>query len=496
MYVSSLAIYLGLAASPALSQQIFDVWTTTWDRTQLFTYQNLLPNPVNFVAPSSSGRADISIDDGTYYQIMVGVGASLTDSAAFVLSDLKNQNPANYWSLMYTLFDPTDGVKAAGLSYLRVPLGASDFSANVYNFNDADGDVELRSFDINKAPWYLFSIIKDIQGINPYLKVHLLPWSPPGWMKDSGTMKGGSLNSDYVGVYANYLLKSLQGFQSHGIYAHAISVQNEPEHSDETYPSTYMRATQEAKVGAALRALMDDNGFSDVRIVGYEHNWDDAGDHPVQLMEDAASAFAGVAFHCYEGDVAQQDAFRHSFPNKEVYLTECTGIYGSDWWSDIKASLIFIGSVNRGSSTALMWNLALDGNGSPKLPGTASCGTPCRAVVTVNSDGSYDFNQEFYAMAHTSKAILPRDLDGPFGRRIEATVDDGLASNLQVTAYVTGRSNSSEYRRYSLVVLNWDDKKDNGTWDARSVEGTIGFRGLRATYTFPVGVTTLWWYAQ
>lgn len=41
-----------------------------------------------------------------------------------------------------------------------------------------------------------------------------------------------------------------------------------------------------------------------------------------------------------------------------------------------------------------MWNLALDGNGSPKLPGTASCSTACRAVVTVNSDGSYTLNQE------------------------------------------------------------------------------------------------------
>lgn len=54
----------------------------------------------------------------------------------------------------------------------------------------------------------------------------------------------------------------------------------------------------------------------------------------------------------------------------------------------------FIGSIQHWSMTGLMWNLALDGNGSPKLPGTNSCGTPCRPVATVNSDGSWSVNQE------------------------------------------------------------------------------------------------------
>lgn len=41
-----------------------------------------------------------------------------------------------------------------------------------------------------------------------------------------------------------------------------------------------------------------------------------------------------------------------------------------------------------------MWNLALNGLGEPKLPGTDSCGTPCRPIVTVNSNGTYNYNQE------------------------------------------------------------------------------------------------------
>ena len=47
-----------------------------------------------------------------------------------------------------------------------------------YSFNDVSGDTALNSFNIDNAPSYLFSVIRDIQAVNPYLKIHLLPWSP------------------------------------------------------------------------------------------------------------------------------------------------------------------------------------------------------------------------------------------------------------------------------------------------------------------------------
>lgn len=121
-----------------------------------------------------------------------------------------------------------------------------------------------------------------------------------------------------------------------------------------------------------------------------------------------------------------------------------------------------------------MWNLALDGNGQPMLPGTNSCSPPCRPVAAVNSDGSWSVNQEcassafspqlpkkltrlraVYAMAQASKAILPRDAGGPFGRRIGVSLGGSQNWALRVSAFVTGRANSNDWLRYSLVVLNW-----------------------------------------
>ncbi|KAI0802063.1 glycoside hydrolase [Irpex lacteus] len=483
-------------ALPAVAQQIYDIYSTTWDRSTLFTYQNLGSNPINFVSPGATGAADIVVNDGTIYQTMFGHGASLTDSSAQLLNNLKSANAANYWSLLGRLFDPTDGNNGAGLTYLRVPLGASDFSTNTYSFDDTSGDTSLNNFNIDKAPSYLFSIIKDINSINPYLKVHLLPWSPPGWMKDSGTMNGGNFLSQYSTPYANYLLKALQGFKNKGIPIYAIGIQNEPENSNPTYPTCKISASQEAQIGTTLRSLMNSNGFSNVKLIGYEHNWNDAAAYPVQVIQQANSAFAGVAFHCYAGSVSQQDSFHNAFPSKEVYFTECSGSLGSDWWSDIKWYMdnLYVGSVEHWSSAVLMWNLALDGSGNPELPGSNSCASPkCRGVVTI-SGSNYDFNQEFYAMAQASKAIVPKDKNGPWGQRIGVSVNGGTNWALRVGAYVTHRNSASDWNRYSLVVLNWNDNT-NGNWNPQTVKATIEFRGQQATYTFPVGVTTLWWYA-
>lgn len=39
------------------------------------------------------------------------------------------------------------------------------------------------------------------------------------------------------------------------------------------------------------------------------------------------------------------------------------------------------------------------------------------------------------------------------------------------------------------------DDSASTSWNPQPVKTTIEFRGMQATYTFPVGVTTLWWFA-
>ncbi|KAF7314148.1 Glycoside hydrolase family 30 protein [Mycena chlorophos] len=478
-------------------QQIWDVWQTKWDMTELFSSIGPRP-PLNFTTPpGAAGKVDIVVDETQVFQTMNGFGGSLTDSSALTLSNLKTKNSDNYWDVLTYLFDATDGANAAGFSYVRVPIGASDFSATVYSLDDTSGDTSFTHFNINNSPSYLFSTLLDILSINPALKVHILPWSPPGWMKTTGTMLGGSIESSMLTHYPTYLLKAVQGFESKGIPIFAISVQNEPENSNPTYPTCTWTPATEGQVGAALRTLLNNNGLSAVHLIGYEHNWGDAGEYPVELMEDDGSAYDGVAFHCYSGTYTDMATFHSAYPSKNMYFTECTGTFGSDWWSDIKWYMtnLWIGSVNEGVDVGLMFNFALNGDGGPILSGTTSCGGGCRAIVTVNSDGSYSYNQEFYAMAQASKASIPKDSGGPWGRRIAVSLSGSLASTFQATAFSTKRISSTDWNRYAIVVLNQNDGEPD-EWDPVSVTATIEFRGAQVQYTFPVGVTTLWWYAE
>jgi len=49
-------------------------------------------------------------------------------------------------------------------------------------------------------------------------------------------------------------------------------------------PSNLIDPYWEGQVGSQLRSLLNDNGFSDVILIGYDHNWDDAGEYPVELV--------------------------------------------------------------------------------------------------------------------------------------------------------------------------------------------------------------------
>lgn len=59
-------------------------------------------------------------------------------------------------------------------------------------------------------------------------------------------------------------------------------------------------------------------------------------------MQQAANAFAGVAFHAYAGQVTEQDVFHTAYPTKEIYFTEATGLIASDWWNDLKVSVVSV----------------------------------------------------------------------------------------------------------------------------------------------------------
>lgn len=86
-----------------------------------------------------------------------------------------------------------------GFNTLRVPIGASDFSPKRYTLDDSGSpDQSLNSFNADAAPSELYSVLLDIQSINPYVKLFLAAWTAPAWMKTSNSTDAGQFKDEYA----------------------------------------------------------------------------------------------------------------------------------------------------------------------------------------------------------------------------------------------------------------------------------------------------------
>ena len=103
---------------------------------------------------------------------------------------------------MRTLFDPSQGI---GVSFLRQPVGSSDFTAAAehYTYDDVPAgqtDFGLRHFSIAHDQQQILPLLRRAKQLNPALKVMATPWSPPAWMKTADSLVGGRLKDDPSGL--------------------------------------------------------------------------------------------------------------------------------------------------------------------------------------------------------------------------------------------------------------------------------------------------------
>ena len=94
----------------------------------------------------------------------------------------------------------------------------------------------------------IIPLVQQALQLNPQLKIMANPWSPPGWMKTSGSMIGGSLLPGMYAPFANYFVKYIQAYQAAGIPIHYISLQNEPLYVPGDYPGMSMDAATQRTV--------------------------------------------------------------------------------------------------------------------------------------------------------------------------------------------------------------------------------------------------------
>jgi glucosylceramidase len=425
--------------APLPARATVKLWLSTGDRRL-----RLVQQPDIDLGAQDGSPADVVIDTGKTYQSIVGFGAALTDSSAWLMQYKLDQRQRS--ALLQELFGPPPNLN---LNMTRLTIGASDFSLKQYTLDDLPtGQVDpgLQHFNVAANLLDVIPTVHEAMAFNPRLRIIASSWSAPAWMKTSANLIGGELLPQYESTYADYLVKYVDTFRRYGIPIFALTLQNEPGFVPITYPGMELSARTQERIitqylGPALASRKPKTLF-----LTWDHNWDDP-EQPLSVLADpdAARHVDGVAWHCYRGDPRAQGQVHNAYPKKDAYITECSG---GDWASSKNGELLWfarnllLGGLRNWAHGVVYWNLALDENYGPH---TGGCDT-CKGIVTIDSrTGAITRNDYYYAFAHFSRFVLP----GAFRVKSTAT-DHGLVN----VAFQNAASGS-----VVLVMINSDSKE-------------------------------------
>ncbi len=346
----------------------------------------------------------INFDDAHELQAITGVGAAMTDSSAWLIYD--NLRAATRASLMRHLF----GAAGINLGFIRLPMGASDFTVRgrPYSYDDlprGQSDQQLRHFSIAHDRAYIIPALKQMLGISSRVQILANPWSPPPWMKANGApddlqFRGSLLPAAYEPL-ANYFVKFIQAYAAAGVPIAAITPQNEPR-AAAGYPS--MGFPEPAEAQWIVNNLQPALGAAHLstKVYGGDAAWGASQYLDALATSQARSALTGIAWHCYSGIPAVMSKLHSLAPSLEEIVDEC-----APELTGYPVSEIVIGSIRNWASAVALWNIALDPSGGPVQPPNAGCGG-CRGLVTIDPHTHHvTYTLAYYQLGQFGRFVKP-----------------------------------------------------------------------------------------
>jgi glucosylceramidase len=397
------------------------------------------------VSGSAAGET-IGLDPENKFQDILGFGAAFTDASCYMFSQLSGDAREK---LFHQLFHPAE----LGLSVCRTCIGASDYSTELYSFDEGEPDPELQRFSIAHDRAYLLPMMKQAREVNPNLFLFSSPWSPPGWMKSNGSMLGGCIHKKHFPAYAQYFVKFLQDYAADGVPIQAVTSQNEVDtDQDGRMPACLWGQEYEIEfvrlhLGPALEAQK-----VPTKIWLLDHNYDLWGRAICELEAPGVKKYSrSIAWHGYVGDVSMVSKVHDAHPDVEMHWTEGgpdinDPNYATDWASWGRT---FTGALRNWCQSITGWNLALDEHGRPNI-GPFACG----GLVTIHSQTKeITRSGQYWAFAHFSHVIRR----GAHRFESSGTLEDldHVACKNPDGGKVLVITNHSNSRQVSLQMKGW-----------------------------------------
>jgi len=422
---------------------------TTADKTEM----RLSDNGILKFQPSKQlleTEPFVYIDAAHTFQTMVGIGGALTDASAETFAKLPK---AQQQELMTAYYDKKKGI---GYTMARTNINSCDFSSDTYTYV-ADGDKELKTFDVQHDQQYKIPLIKmAMAAAGGKLNLYVTPWSPPGWMKDNNDMlHGGKLADAFKQIWANYFIKFIKTYEAMGMPVWGLSTQNEPMAKQRWESCVYTAEDERDFIKNYLGPTLQKAGMGNKKLIAWDHNRDQMFQRASTIYNDPAAAkyVWGLGFHWYETWTGGPMQFENvakvaqSFPDKHLIFTEgCKEKFSIDsvnnWSLGERYGTSMMNDFNNGTCAWTDWNILLDENGGPNHVGNF-CFAPIHADTKT---GKLIYTNAYYYLGHFSKYILP-------GAKRIAT--SSSREPLQSTAFKNTDGS------IAVVVMNTTDKKIN-----------------------------------
>lgn len=355
-------------------------------------------------------RPVIAVNSRIEYQEFMGFGGAFTESAAYTLSEAPE---AVREEALRAYFSKTEGL---GYVLGRVHINSCDFSLENYVYVE-DGDKELSTFDLSREEKWVVPMIRDaVLYAGEPLKLLASPWSPPGYMKDTGEMNyGGKLLPEYRETWAKYYVRYIEEMKKRGIDIWAVSIQNEPL-ATQTWDSCIYTAEEERDfIKTHLGPVLKD-AYPDTEIIVWDHNRDVLVERAAVVLSDqeAAKYVWGVGNHWYVSEAFENlTALHNLYPDKHILFTEgCVELtttsenavhngYLGSWSNGERYGRNIIGDFNNWSRGWIDWNLVLNEIGGPN-----HVYNYCEAPVMYDrNQKKLIYNNSYYYIGHFSKYI-------------------------------------------------------------------------------------------
>ena len=411
---------------------------------------NKLTTITNFSFKGELSR--IVLNPDKKYQTITGFGGAFTESSAYLLNKLGNENRKKIIDAYFS----RDG---ANYSLTRTHMNSCDFSLNQYSYTPTP-DKELKDFSVKEDMDDLIPMIKDALATSEDgFKIFASPWTASPWMKDNKEWVGGKLLPEYYDTWALFFSKYVDAYKAEGIDIWGFTVENEPHGNGNNWESMHYSPEEMTDfVQHHLGPKLEKDGHGDKIILGYDQNREGLKEWVDVMYKDEASSkyYDGTAIHWYESTYevfpeALQYAHNKA-PNK--YLIETEGCidsqvpvwkddawywkkeatdWGWDWAPEHQKHLHpkyapvnryardIIGCLNNWVDGWVDWNMVLNKQGGPNWFKNW-CVAPI--IVDEESDEVY-FTPLYYIMAHFSKYMRPG---------AEVIHVDNLDKTLMVTA--------------------------------------------------------------